>query len=181
MSSFVCAWCRAEGATRKVKLDSDPSVESYRYFCNAQHQANWETNQPRPGKAKVLMDTASFFEILKEANLKNWWLLNCFQVGYDQNMFFRVNLFTRNLSGATPSIANEFAEHTDPRIALLSAYNSAMARVPVDEPKTIRQNVERASKLTTAQEKRLEKAVDALFFAVKMDNGTRSRNRTSDL
>lgn len=188
--SIKCAWCRSDSATRKVAFDEDESVECYRFFCNAQHQANWETNQPRPSNAPMAtMVSAAFFEMVKEANLNGWNVLNCFQFGVNDRIVWRVNLQKRKKNGATVDIFTEYEDHADPRLAMKAAYASALARDAVDKKRSARQTTAATTTpaksqtgLTEAQEKRLFRALDSLFFAVMMDrDGTRSKNRTDDL
>ena len=44
-----CSWCCSYQPTRRVEQNpSDDFVQCFRFFCDAAHQANFETNQPRP-------------------------------------------------------------------------------------------------------------------------------------
>lgn len=181
--SFNCAWCRVDGATRKVPSAGDGSVECYRYFCNTQHQANWETNQPRPNARGLSVEAASFFELAKDANLNGWHVLNCFQYGTHEKLVWRVNLQKRRENGATTDYYTEYSDDADPRLAMKGAYAAAHARDAVDKKRGPKENTtptDSQTGFTTKQETRLIKALDNLFFAVKMD-GTGSKDRTSDL
>lgn len=184
--SYRCAWCWKSDATRKVAIGGDDSTEGYRYFCNTTHQANWETNQPRPVPVMVPIEAASFLELVKQANLDGWILLNFFQNGFGEDTIFRVNLQKRRPNGATTDYFSDYREDANPHTAMVLALRAARA---IDK-----QHFERSLKhgtpdttttgkvdvLTTAQEKRLDAVFQKLFFAVKM-NGTGSGDRASDL
>lgn len=44
-----CSFCGSYQPTRRVEQNpSDDFVQCFRFFCSASHQANFETNQPRP-------------------------------------------------------------------------------------------------------------------------------------
>jgi len=183
VAGFVCAWCRKPGAVRRVAIDTDGSVEGYRYFCDASHQANFETNQPRPALdgSRFIPRAAGFFEIVKDANLDGWQVLNCFQMGKRDQLYWRVNLQLRKANGATETVFTEYADDPDPRLAMLAAIGSARARwKDVDRTEPVAHDTTQASGQPSGMDKRVAKALDALWFAVKT-SGSRGRHRTDDM
>lgn len=187
MEDFVCAWCRKPGAIKKVAIDSDGSVEGHRYFCNVQHMANWDTNQPRSTPIQIPAEQMTFWELAKELNLSGWTVLNSFQIGVRTAPQWRINLQKNTYQGATLNTFTEFADDSDPRKAMLAAYKNAMRHDALDIKNgrlqtampTTRQTAKGLG-FTPAQEKRLATALDNLYLALKL-NGTRGADRTDDL
>lgn len=108
-----------------------------------------------------------FYTRALQINQQGWFVVNCFQV----SDIWRVNLQRRTERGSTTEYFSEYAEGDDPVEALEAAYANAKARYPdVDKPGTTR-GVTRTAKtaLSTAMEKRLEKALGELYFAIRMD------------
>lgn len=124
----------------------------------------------------------SFFEIVKQANLEGWHVLNCFQYGFGNGVMWRVNLQKRGRNGMSENVFTEFADDPDPHKAMWAAYQAAHSRGKEIDKRTRPQATMPAKSqplLSPQQERRLKKAVDANWIAVM--NGTRSQNRKNGL
>ena len=170
----ACAWCRKPGAVKKVALEGDNSVEGYRYFCNTQHVTNWENSEPQPSPPRPLgdMKTWSFFEILKEANLEGWMLLNIMQLGWQgAPATWRINLQKRDANGATHITFTDYAESTSVREAMLSSLANCRERAkhgPNARQRILEAKAVESGPISAALEKRLIKALDNMWAAVKL-------------
>lgn len=111
-----------------------------------------------------------FFERLKEINAAGWILLNCFQL--PAAGLFRVNLQFQTPNGASTEYFSAFADAADPGLALESAFaNTKASGAPtrkIGKLYAYAPTKTAPDTLTPAQEKRLERAFDNLYFAVKM-------------
>lgn len=126
------------------------------------------------------MVNPSFFEVVKQANLEGWHVLNCFQYGFGNGLMWRVNLQKRGANGVSESVFTEFADDPDLHQAMHAAYQAAHARIKAIDKRARPAPTTVSAKplFTPQQERRLKKAVDANWIAVM--NGTRGRNRKSD-
>lgn len=129
-----CSWCGGNApAMRKVEVNLHPTVQTFRYFCSASHQANWETNQPRPERFKVsqMGEGLTFTELAKEANLNGWVVNNCFQYQvWGSEPSWRCNLQAM-IDGASKDVHGEFADGETPEEALLAAMTNMECRTIV--------------------------------------------------
>lgn len=119
----TCAWCLRPGAKNRVATDSDGTLEVYRWFCDTKHQANWETNQPRPeGATRALEDCMFPDDLAKEANLRGWAVNNCFQWQvWGSEPQWRVNL----QAYSDGSALSEFCDYAD-GVTISQAIHAAM-------------------------------------------------------
>jgi len=121
-----------------------------------------------------------FYTRALEINKAGWRVLNCFQLKDKWN----VNLQMFSEKGASTDYFSEHAIGNTPLEALEAAFVNAKTRYPNARPTAAAAAVTKkstASKLTPAQEKKLVKAIDQLYFAIRMNRGTRSDNRDDDM
>lgn len=108
----TCSWCLKPGAKTRVRANSDGTLEVWRFFCDTKHQANWETNQPRPeGAVRKLDGSMHVDDLVKEANLRRWGVNNCFQWQiWGSEPQWRINLQEYTPEGSSLSEFSDFAD-----------------------------------------------------------------------
>ena len=127
---YRCGWCGREDVGRRVSVNlTSASVEAYRYFCDAAHQANWETNQPRPKGAYTDVNSGSGVDdIVHAANSRGWFLLHTYQLKPNPTPNWVVSLLKRKPDGGTTAHFTEYAEAATLKEALYAAYMNAVER-----------------------------------------------------
>lgn len=125
-------------------------------------------------------DLMDFYIRALEINKTGWRVLNCFQFG----TYWQVNLQMYSDKGTSLEYVTEFAQAETPLEALEAAFANAKARHPRAKPKTSpppESESRHGTVLPAALEAKLTRAMDRLHFAIRMNNGTGSRDRDDDL
>lgn len=108
-----------------------------------------------------------FYTRALEINKTGWRVLNCYQ--FTKSWRVNLQMFTDN--GASTEFFSEYADAPTPLEALEAAFQSAKARYPKARPSSapVVENRPSRDQLPPAMERRLERAMSDLFFAIKAD------------